>query len=122
MIVINHKGNFNKVEKFLRKPFSINLFAKYGREGVAILSSVTPIDTGKTASSWDYRVEFTKTNIKIVWTNSNIVSGVPIAIIIQYGHGTRNGGFVQGRDYINPAMRPVFDRISSDIWKEVTSS
>jgi hypothetical protein len=122
MIIIKQTGTFNKTEKFL-KNVSINrykhIFEKYGKEGVNALASVTPVDSGVTASSWGYKITNTSKGISISWTNSNIVNGVPIAIILQYGHGTRNGGYVQGRDYINPAIRPIFDRITNDIWKEV---
>lgn len=95
-------------------------FDRYGREGVAALSSATPVDTGKTASSWYYQIENKKGSVTISFHNSNIQNGVPIAIILQYGHGTRNGGWVQGRDYINPAIQPIFDRIADSAWKEVT--
>ena len=93
---------------------------KYGREGVAALSSATPVDTGLTADSWYYRVSQTDGLIKIEFLNSNIQNGVPIAIILQYGHGTGTGGWVEGRDYINPAIQPIFDRIVNDLWREVT--
>lgn len=122
MIIIKQKGTFNKTEKFL-KNVNINkykhIFDKYGKEGVNALTLATPVDSGLTASSWGYTITNNSKGISISWTNSNIVNGVPIAIILQYGHGTRNGGYVQGRDYINPALRPIFDRITNDIWKEV---
>lgn len=122
MIVISHKGNLGKTEKFL-KGFSRSLILKYldkcGREGVEALSSATPIDTGLTASSWGYEIHVDRDTYSIVWTNSNIVDGVPIAIILQYGHATGTGGYVQGRDYINPAIKPIFDRIANDVWKEI---
>ena len=123
MIVIKHKGNFNNTEKFLKKAAKVNYaqcLDKYGRQGVAALASATPVDSGLTANSWNYEIQSSKNMISIIWTNSNIVSGVPIAIILQYGHGTRNGGWVQGRDYINPAIQPIFDRIADEVWKEVT--
>lgn len=94
---------------------------KYAQEGVAALSSATPVDSGLTAASWDYEIVKKKGAISIYWTNSNINAGVPIAVILQYGHGTNNGGYVQGRDYINPAIRPIFDKIAENAWKEVTS-
>jgi hypothetical protein len=87
---------------------------------VAALKSATPVDTGLTANSWYYKIERTKSSISITFNNSNIQNGVPIAIILQYGHGTRNGGWVQGRDYINPAIQPIFDKITEQAWKEVT--
>ena len=93
---------------------------KYGRQGVAALASATPIDSGKTASSWYYKIENTKESAKITFYNSNIQNGVSIAVILQYGHGTRNGGWVEGRDYINPAVQPIFDKIVDDAWREVS--
>ena len=93
---------------------------RYGREGVTALSSATPVDTGKTASSWEYEITHKDDSVTITFNNTNIQNGVPIAIILQYGHGTRNGGWVQGRDYINPAIQPVFDKIAESAWREVT--
>ena len=123
MIVIKHKGNFNKTEKFLKRVSKLDFLRnleKYGREGVAALSAATPVASGKTANSWNYEIRSSKDSYTIARTNSNVVNGVPIAIILQYGHGTRNGGFVQGRDYINPAIQPIFDKIAQEAWKEVT--
>ena len=122
-IVFKHKGNLKKTTKFLERTLKgdyLKNLDKYGREGVAALAPATPVDTGKTAESWDYRIEKTNSGIKIVWINSNVNNGVNIAIILQYGHGTNHGGYVQGRDYINPAIRPIFDKIADDAWKEVT--
>lgn len=93
---------------------------KYGKAGVEALSSSTPHDTGNTAGLWNYKIENRKGSAKISFYNSNIQNGCPIAIILQYGHGTRNGGWVEGRDYINPAIRPIFDAIVNDVWREVT--
>lgn len=93
---------------------------KYGREGVAALASATPVDTGLTAHSWKYEIQQKKDSVTISFSNTNIQNGVPIAIILQYGHATRNGGWVQGRDYINPAIQPIFDKIANEAWKEVT--
>lgn len=124
-IRFKHRGNFNKVDKFLAKMKRGDLFKKlneYGRYGVTALSAATPIRTGKTASSWDYEVRVTGSSASIHWTNSNVNSGVNIAVIIQYGHGTGTGGYVQGIDYINPAMRPTFEKIADLVWKEVTLS
>ena len=124
MITFESKGSFGKTETFMRKVLSYNFMQrmnKYGEMGVAALESATPVESGKTARSWGYKVVPKKNSIAIVWTNSNVVSGVPIAIILQYGHGTGTGGFVQGIDYINPAMKPVFDKISQDFWMEVSS-
>lgn len=115
-------GNFNKTESFLQKIFDykfLHILEKYGREGVEALSSATPVDTGKTAASWDYEIRRSSSGASITWTNSNIVDGVPVAILIQYGHGTDYGTYVQGRDYINPALKPVFDRFAEEMWKEV---
>lgn len=122
MIFFENKGSLPKTGRFLNFllnwDFKRNL-AKYGQLGVDALASATPKDTGKTANSWNY--EITKENGKytIYWTNSNINDGVPIAVILQYGHGTGSGGYVQGRDYINPALRPIFDQIAEDAWEEV---
>ncbi len=125
MIKFRQKGDFSKLTKFLeRAKESVHLgdLDKYGREGVAALSSATPVDTGWTANSWHYKIEQRSGSVSIVFYNSNIQNGVPIAIILQYGHGTRNGGWVQGRDYINPAIQPVFDKITEDAWREVTKA
>ena len=118
-------GSFNKTEKFLKKAHeaskTINsTLTKYGEKGVAALQAATPIRTGETASSWYYKIEKSGSRITLSFFNSNVNKGVPIAIILQYGHGTNNGGWVQGRDYINPALRPIFDEMVQAIWKEVT--
>lgn len=121
MIKLLSKGNWNKTSNFLSKmknDLPVN-FEAYGRKGVGALETATPIDTGKTASSWYYKVEKERERTKLVWYNSNVSKGVNIAIIIQLGHGTRSGTYVQGRDYINPALRPVFDEIADKIWREV---
>lgn len=123
MITFRHKGDFSKLTNFLEKAKeSVRLgdLDKYGREGVAALSSATPVDSGLTAQSWYYKIEHRNGSAAITVHNSNIQNGVPIAIILQYGHGTRNGGYVQGRDYINPAIQPVFDRIANEVGREVT--
>ena len=123
MISFRQKGDFSKVTSFLEKAkevVRIGDLDKYGREGVAALASATPVDTGQTASSWYYEIVNRNGSATITFNNSNIQNGVPIAIILQYGHGTRNGGWVQGRDYINPAIQPIFDRIADEAWKEVT--
>ena len=123
MIGFRQKGDFSKTYSFLnkyKKGVEIRSLEEYGRKGVAALSSATPVDTGETANSWYYKIEQSNNWIKLVFCNSNIQNGVPIAIIIQYGHGTRNGGWVQGRDYINPAIQPLFDKIAKDAWEEVT--
>lgn len=122
MITFRHKGDFKKVQKYLRRskrPFDERNLEKYGQRGVAALASATPYDTGLTASSWYYQVEKTEAGVSITFHNSNIQNGVPIAIILQYGHATKNGGYVQGRDYINPAIQPIFDEITEAAWREV---
>ena len=122
MIAFRHKGNFSKTEKYLRNMKAKKLFNalnKYGQEGVAVLMSATPIDTGKTAMSWRYEIVQENGSIRLIFCNDNIQNGVPIAIILQYGHGTRNGGWVEGRDYINPAIQPIFDKIAESCWREV---
>lgn len=124
MLTIRQKGDFAKLTRYLVKLDKTIKFAdldKYGREGVAALSSATPVDTGLTASSWYYEVERTKGTAKITFYNSNVHRGINIAIILQYGHGTGTGGWVEGRDYINPAIQPIFNRIAENAWKEVTS-
>ena len=123
MITINHYGDFKKLTNFLEKMkrmFDVSMLDKYGREGVAALSAATPVDSGKTASSWTYEIKDIKDGVALTFDNTNIQNGVSIAIILQYGHGTRNGGWVEGRDYINPAIQPVFDKIANEAWKEVT--
>lgn len=123
MIGVRHKGDFSKTTNFLKRMNQrnvIGILEKYGKEGVAALASATPVDTGRTANSWYYKIEQTATSATLKFCNSNIQNGIPIAIILQYGHGTRNGGWVQGRDYINPAIQPIFDRITKDAWGEVT--
>ena len=125
MITFKQKGSFKNIERFLDKMQKKEFFQKlnqYGRRGVDALSSVTPVDSGRTASSWNYEIHRSKELVEIVWTNSNVVDGVPIVILLQYGHATGNGGYVQGYDFINPAIRPIFDEIEKDLWKEVTSS
>lgn len=123
MISIRQRGGFEKTEKFLKKSFGrdyINVLEKYGQQGVSALSAATPIDSGLTATSWSYKIIQNNSTISIIWENSNIHKGVNIAIILQYGHGTRNGGYVSGRDYINPALKPIFDKMADAAWKEVT--
>lgn len=123
MVSFRQKGDFSKLTGYLEKLMGVagrGILDRYGKEGVAALASATPADTGKTAASWYYRVERGRGSAAISFHNSNIQNGVPIAIILQYGHGTGTGGWVQGRDYINPAIQPVFERIAEEAWKEVT--
>lgn len=123
MITFRQRGNFDNTSRLLQRykhPFDVAILNKYGDEGVAALSAATPVDTGKTANSWYYRINDRRGSVSIAFYNSNINKGVPIAIILQYGHGTRTGGWVEGRDYINPTMRPIFDKIAENAWREVT--
>lgn len=125
MITFEHHGDFSKTEKFFKFLTSGEAYRavdKFAREGVDALASATPRDTGETANLWRYGIIMSKTGVTITWYNGNIEDGVPIAIILQYGHGTGTGGFVAGRDYINPAMKPIFDRIAEDVWKAVKSA
>lgn len=118
-------GGFTKTERFLnrmKRREYLNVLDEFGRDGVQALRNATPVDSGVTAEAWDYEIKRTRNYTEIVWTNSNINDGVPIAVILQYGHGTGTGGYVQGRDYINPAIRPVFDKIAEKAWKVVTSA
>lgn len=124
MVKLTITGNWNKTEEFLKRNQTINtlrnVLDKYGREGIAALSSATPVDTGKTASSWTYDIVQNEKGISIVFKNLNETKdGIPIAILLQYGHGNGRGGYVQGRDFINPAIQPIFDKITEDAWKEV---
>lgn len=123
VITFKHKGSFKKTENFFdrvkRHNFYTN-FDNYGQRGVDALAASTPIDSGNTAAMWRYSIEKTKQGARIYWSNDNVNKDVNIAVIIQYGHGTGTGGWVEGRDYINPAIRPIFDEIAESAWKEVT--
>lgn len=124
MISFNQKGDFKKLDSYFNKVKEIIKLGdldKYGREGVAALSLHTPIDTGELASSWYYTIQRSKDRTEIVFCNKDVENGVPIAIILQYGHRTGNGGWVEGLDYINPALKPIFDKIVNNAWKEVTT-
>ena len=123
MISFRQKGDFKKLTRYLERAKEVVKLGdldKYGREGVQALSSATPVDSGLTASSWYYTIENKNGIAKIMFNNSNVQNGVPIAVILQYGHGTGTGGWVEGRDYINPAIRPIFDKIAESAWREVT--
>lgn len=123
MISFRQKGDFAKLSRYLKRVENIARISdldQYGRAGVAALASATPVDSGQTANSWYYEIERSNGSAKISFHNSNIQNGVPIAIILQYGHGTGTGGYVQGRDYINPAIQPIFDSLANDAWREVT--
>lgn len=122
MITFRQKGNFKKTEKLLKKSLGrdyISVLKKYGEYGVRALSAATPIETGVTAMSWNYEIIQNDSSISVVWNNTNIHKGINIALILQYGHATRNGGWVEGVDYINPALRPIFDDLADKAWKEV---
>lgn len=123
MINFRHKGDFANLTRYLEKASKsarLKTLDKYGREGVAALASATPVDTGLTASSWYYKITQKNGGYVLSFFNSNIQNGIPIAIVLQYGHGTRNGGWVEGRDYINPAIQPIFDKLANEAWREVT--
>ena len=120
---ITSTGDFSKTLKFLNRLQDkeyLNVLSKYGKRGVEALKAATPKDTGTTADSWYYEIEQDRNGATISWCNSNVNDGVVIAAIIQYGHGTGRGGYVQGTDYINPAMKPIFDDLANECWKEVT--
>lgn len=123
IIEIHHKGSFKHTENFFQRVLKhdfMSILSKYGEMGVQALSESTPKRSGKTASSWYYTVERGKSSYTLSWSNSNTNDGVNIAVILQYGHGTGTGGYVKGVDFINPAMRPVFDKIAEEAWRELT--
>lgn len=123
MISFLSKGNFDNVERLLRKSLGFryrSVLEKYARQGVKELAAATPVDTGKTADSWDYEIVEESERMSVRWINNNINDGVNVALILQYGHGTGTGGYVQGIDYINPALRPIFDEMADAAWKEVS--
>lgn len=125
MITFRQKGDFSRLNGYLeraKRTMNLSILDKYGREGVAALASATPVDTGKTASSWYYRIDNRPGSISITFNNSNIQNGVPIAIVLHYGHGTGTGGWVEGREYINTAIQPVFDKLANEAWREVTKA
>ena len=122
MLTINQRGDFSNLTSFLERAkevIKIGDLNKYGQRGVTALKAATPIDSGKTADSWYYKIEHAQGSASLVFCNSNIQNGTPIAIILQYGHATRNGSWVEGRDYINPALRPILDELANQMWKEV---
>lgn len=123
MITFRMKGNFSKVSSYLeriREAVHLGILNKYGQMGVDALSAATPVDTGLTAASWSYTIQNDGNTASITWTNSNVNKGVNIAIILQLGHGTGTGGWVEGRDYINPAIQPIFEQLAHEAWEEVT--
>ena len=125
MISFRQKGDFSKLDHYferVKEAAKIGVLDKYGQAGVSALSSATPVESGKTASSWYYEIKRQNGSVALEFYNSNVNNGVPIAVILQFGHGTGTGGWVQGRDYINPAIQPIFDKIAEDAWKEVTKT
>jgi len=124
MISFRQHGDFKNTERFFKRAPNVDyrkILDFYGKAGVRALEKATPADTGLTASSWEYSYTIEKGRFSVSWNNTNIEDGAPIAILIQYGHGTRNGGYVQGRDYINPALKPIFDSLAEQAWKEITN-
>jgi len=125
IISFNQRGSFDNTESFLKAMDKFDVrkaIERHAQDGVAALASATPRDTGSTAASWDYRIVYDDRGVTVEWTNSNVNKGFPVAIMLQYGHGTGTGGYVYGQDYINPSIRPIFDRISDAVWKVVTSA
>lgn len=123
IVTVTQKGNWDKTTRYLNRLKSFRAEAtlnKYGQKGVAALSAATPVDSSETANSWSYEIISRKGYSSIRWYNSHVVDGRPIAILLQYGHGTGTGGYVEGRDYIMPAIRPIFDQIATEVWREVT--
>lgn len=123
-IRLSNSGSTQQIEKFLKGMDTDKMardMEKFGRQGRDALAAATPVDSGETANSWGYEVVVTKDSVKIIWTNGNVIDGFPVAIGLQYGYATGTGGYVYGRDYINPAIRPTMDRISQSVWKAVTS-
>ena len=125
MIKVSHSGSFDKTQTFLKKMQTLKILdvlRQYGHEGVAALATATPKDSGRAASSWGFVTSGRGGKYTISWTNSDIENGYPVAIMLQFGHGTGTGGYVAGYDYINPAIRPIFDKIANEVWKVVTSA
>lgn len=125
MFSVEIKGDFKKTESFFKRILSGDIYRQiegFAQAGVDALSAATPVESGLTSQSWDYRIVKTPINLTIIFTNSNVVDGVPVAVLLQYGHGTGTGGWVEGLDYINPAMRPIFNKIADNVWKAVKSA
>lgn len=121
-VTFGHRGSFSNLERLLRGQFDIRRAVEpYAQRGVQALAAATPKDSGLAADSWSYKIEVSNNRVTITWLNDDTEDGFPVAIMLQYGHGTRTGGYVQGRDYINPAMKPIFDQISEAVRKEVAS-
>jgi len=125
VVSFKHGGDFKNLEKFFKgynTQKMISILERYGQEGIQALASATPVDSGLTASSWGYRTSVSRGSFFIMWTNNNMTSnGTPLVILLQYGHGTKNGGFVQGKEFINSAIQPVMDKIANAVWQEVRS-
>ena len=124
MITVTARGDFSKTQTFLKAVQAGRLYDalnSYGQKGVQALSSQTPIESGQTAASWSYQITVAAGKASIAWTNSHVVAGIPVVILLQYGHGTGTGGYVAGRDFINPAIQPIFDEIANSVWKRVIS-
>lgn len=121
-ITVTTRGNWDQTASYLRRIQAVNLDAleKYGRQGVTALAAATPVESSETANSWTYEIVKRRGYFSIRWRNTHVNDGQVIAVLLQYGHGTRNGGYVQGRDYINPAIQPIFDQIAEESWREVT--
>lgn len=122
-IEVRHSGSFDNVQRFLRSIVNGDIYKtldRFGQEGVRALSAATPIDTGLASTSWDYQITRDRGSWSISWINTDVEGGAVVVLLIQYGHGTGTGGYVQGRDFINPAMRPIFDRIANEAWEAVT--
>lgn len=125
MITIEQKGSFKNTDNFLKSMSEKSIYKtleKYAREGVSALSAATPVESGLSADSWDYEIKNIPGSYSITWTNTNLVNGVPVVILLQYGHGTKSGTYVEGIDFINPALRPIFNKISNEAWREVKSA
>lgn len=124
-VSFNVQGSFKRTEDFFEKVRHRNIYAaleNFAQQGVTALAAATPVDSGETATLWGYEISHSRGSHSITWTNSNVVDGTPLVILLQYGHGTGTGGYVQGRDFINPAMKPIFDKIADGVWKAVTSA
>lgn len=124
-IFFTQRGSFDRMERFLKRMQFLDirsLVEPYAKEGVQALAAATPRETGLAAESWDYEIEATKEHVIIRWLNRDIENGFPVVVMLQYGYGTGTGGYVQGRDFINPALKPIFDKIADGVWKVVTTS
>lgn len=124
MISFSQRGSFEHMESFLHRMQTLDirgLVEPFAQRGVEALRAATPVDTGLAANSWAYEIEVTRDSVKIIWTNSNVENGFPVVVMLQHGYGTGTGGYVQGRDFINPAIRPIFDQIADGVWKVVTA-